>query len=134
MINVVEEIEIFKSVVKMKNIGEIAFQLGSSLLESSRHGESLNYLLLAKSKRPRHSATLNNLGVLQFKMGRVQEARRTMKRSERLGLPRTKSPLVVVVLSKSTGVDSLEVPRTKSVDAAASLEADLALFGMICFF
>ena len=79
--DVVEEIEIFKSVVKMKNIGEIAFQLGSSLLESSRHGESLNYLLLAKSKRPRHSATLNNLGVLQFKMGRVQEARRTMKRA-----------------------------------------------------
>ena len=33
--DVVEEIEIFKSVVKMKNIGEIAFQLGSSLLESS---------------------------------------------------------------------------------------------------
>ena len=64
---------------KTIDVGEIEFQLGSSLLEGGQYVEALRYLSLAKNKRPKHSPTLNNLGVLFFRTGRIQEAKRTMK-------------------------------------------------------
>ena len=63
----------------MSDVGEIAFQLGSTLLEANRYTEALNYLKLATSKRPLHTPTLNNLGVLHLRMGKITEAKRIMK-------------------------------------------------------
>jgi tetratricopeptide (TPR) repeat protein len=63
---------------------DIIFELGSSLLESQKYSDAVNFLLLARSKRPNHAPTHNNLGVAYIRLGRRMEAKRMMKAALRI--------------------------------------------------
>jgi tetratricopeptide (TPR) repeat protein len=71
-------------VMNQHELADIIFELGSSLLESQKYLEAVNFLLLARSKRPHHAPTHNNLGVAYIRLGRRTEAKRMMKAALRI--------------------------------------------------
>lgn len=72
------------TVLDQNELADTIFELGSSLLKSQKYSDALNFLLLARSKRPNHAPTHNNLGVAYIRLGRRMEAKRMMKAALRI--------------------------------------------------
>jgi tetratricopeptide (TPR) repeat protein len=67
--------------------GEIYFYIGNALFQLDRPGEALEAWETCRAKSPRFPLVYNNLALVYARMGRLEAARTSLERAEKLGFP-----------------------------------------------